>query len=61
MYYGTIGLVSMVITVLFTRWVFQVHTMARHTQAQTKLLAKIAEKQGVDERDIKTILHDAFS
>ena len=49
------ALFSIFITALIFNFVFSVTAFKKHTKAQTALLSKIAEKQGVSEKEIKDI------
>ena len=50
------GIIGLLITLYIARAVFGVARFKRCQDAQIKLLAQIAEKQGVDEYTIKAIL-----
>lgn len=52
-------LIPIAIVIAITRIVFGIPTILRHQKAQTKLLAKIAEKQGVNIDEIQSIEAEA--
>lgn len=54
--YALIGIGALVIYFMLTQWVHQIHKRNRYLRAQMELLAKIAEKTGVEKNDIETIL-----
>jgi hypothetical protein len=54
--YSLIGIVALVIYYIITQWIHQIHKRNRYLKAQTELLAKIAEKQGVNKDEIEVIL-----
>lgn len=52
-----IALGSIILTVLFARWVFAVKTRVAHAKAQTILLAKIAVASGVPKEEVQATLN----
>lgn len=50
---------SIIITVVITRWLFRINTMVKTQQAQLYILTKIAEKHGVDNNEILSALNHA--
>jgi hypothetical protein len=54
-----IGIVLFLIGVALTRSIFSIPLLVRHSKAQTRLLAKMAEKQGIDNSFIEETLNDA--
>lgn len=48
--------IGFVISLMIASWIFEFPLLIRHSRAQTKLLSKIAEQQGVADYVIKNIL-----
>ncbi|TWP23099.1 hypothetical protein ETU08_00245 [Apibacter muscae] len=56
-----IGLVALImfafiVCICITRWVFGISSIIKQSENQTKLLEKIAEKQGVTKEEINEII-----
>lgn len=53
--YAGIALIGLALTYYFIQFAHQIEKRNRYLEAQIKLLAKIAEKQGVNMDDIEVI------
>mgnify|MGYP003578306814 CR=1 FL=1 len=53
-----VGVILFIIGVFITRWIFMIDKMHRHSRAQTRLLANIALKQGLEDSTIDKIVSD---
>lgn len=49
------GIITIVVIVFITRWLFRIDTIVKHHKAQTALLIKMARQQGVSADDIDNI------
>lgn len=57
--YIGVGLLALVLYYVITQWAHQIHKRNRYLEAQIKLLAKIAEKQGVAADELTGIMATA--
>lgn len=56
---GTGAIIAILISYVFYRYTFDVSIRTRHIKAQTELLGKIAQKHGVGQDEVETIIRNA--
>jgi hypothetical protein len=59
--YAASAIILIIFSFFFLRWVFDIQRRNKHLIAQTKLLAKIAEAQGVPMGEIDKIMSEALT